>query len=345
MSTNQQHWQNLVAELGLQLDDTPRYSARPEAHLPQTVQGHYFSPIAAQAVLRLSGDDAASFLHGQISNDVLNLGDEVRLAAYCTAKGRMLASLHVWRDDDAVYVLLPRELLPMIEKRLRMFVLRAKVKIEALTDLVMIGMVGATEIVSEFWPDIAHSGHRSISSHGTLLQLPNARDGARYLALTPVDHAVALIARLRSAVSCAPESTWRADMLRSGIPEIVAATQEKFVPQMINFELIDGVNFKKGCYPGQEIVARSQYLGKQKRRTYLCECAHPMAPAVEVYSSEDPSQPCGTIVNAEQVGAHSWLALVELKMHAITAGTLHLTEPSGPTLQLGELPYPIAEPT
>jgi folate-binding protein YgfZ len=136
----------------------------------------------------------------------------------------------------------------------------------------------------------------------------------------------------------APE-VWRWLEVRSGVPRIVAATADRFVPQMINFELLDGVNFKKGCYPGQEVVARSQYRGTLKRRTYLVDSPAALAAGTEVFHSEDPGQPAGAVVLAASLpeGAHT--ALVELKIAATESGSLHAGAPDGPALQLAALPY------
>ncbi|MGZ5780366.1 MAG: CAF17-like 4Fe-4S cluster assembly/insertion protein YgfZ, partial [Burkholderiaceae bacterium] len=129
------------------------------------------------------------------------------------------------------------------------------------------------------------------------------------------------------------------------IPQVTQATQEKFVPQMINFEVVGGVNFKKGCYPGQEIVARSQYLGKLKRRMMLATItAQEAMPGMDVFSSEDPEQPCGMIVNAERNSENETACLVEIKTATLENSSIHLGVAQGPTLRFQALPYALPDP-
>ena len=128
--------------------------------------------------------------------------------------------------------------------------------------------------------------------------------------------------------------------MQSGIPLIEAETVDRFVPQMLNFELIGGVDFQKGCYPGQEVVARSQYRGTIKRRMFLFEVDGPATPGQEVFHSADPEQPAGMVVNAAR-GSEVWSALVEVKLAALDDGTLHLGSAAGPSLRLSPLPYSV----
>ena len=145
----------------------------------------------------------------------------------------------------------------------------------------------------------------------------------------------------------AGEAAWTLGDIQAGVPQITPATQEKFVPQMINFELIGGVNFKKGCYPGQEIVARSQYLGKPKRRMVLATVEGDpslLQAGLEIFSSDDPEQPCGMIVNAARTADGSVSCLVEIKLAAQDSGAIHAGSANGPLLHFHSLPYSLAEP-
>ncbi len=134
---------------------------------------------------------------------------------------------------------------------------------------------------------------------------------------------------------------WRGLEVRSGVPTIVAATVEQFVPQMINLELLRGVDFQKGCYPGQEVVARSQYRGTIKRRMFLFETASEATAGQDVFHGADPHQPCGMVVNAAPRGAGGSSVLVEIKLAALAEGTVHLTRADGPLLQARPLPYDV----
>jgi folate-binding protein YgfZ len=297
-------------------------------------------------LIEVSGDDAASFLHNQLTNDVEHLGlDEARLAGYCSPKGRLLATMLMWRTADAIYLQLPRDIQPAIQKRLQMFVLRAKVRIaDATNAYVMVGVIGAKAPgVFPTLPAAPYSaGH---SDYGSLIRLPDSDGQPRGMWITSPVHAQEMLPLIAGTLQPASPAVWRLSDIHAGIPQITAATQEKFVPQMINYELIGGVNFKKGCYPGQEIVARSQYLGKLKRRTLLARVDDTEAKAgMEVFSAADPDQPCGMIVNAEANGAESSSCLVEVKLAAVEAGAVHLGSNTGNVLQFAELPYPLIDP-
>jgi folate-binding protein YgfZ len=133
--------------------------------------------------------------------------------------------------------------------------------------------------------------------------------------------------------------SWRWLEVMSGTPRVVAATAEQFVPQMVNLELVGGVNFKKGCYPGQEVVARSQYRGTLKRRATIVEGDALLQPGQEIFHSGDPGQPAGMVVLGGSLAAHRHAALVELKIAALQDGTLHAGSADGPVLRAAPLPY------
>jgi len=297
-------------------------------------------------LIKVNGDDAVSFLHNQLTNDVEHLGlEEARLAGYCSPKGRLLATMLMWRTPDAIVLMLPREIQAAIQKRLQMFVLRAKVTLTDVTESrAIVGLIGdkAPEVFPTM-PGVAYAaGH---SENGSLIRLPESDGMLRGLWITLKDQADTMVPLISGTMPLAPPALWRLFEIHAGMPQITAATQEKFVPQMINYELIGGVNFKKGCYPGQEIVARSQYLGKLKRRMLLARIAGTDARAgMEVFSSADPDQPCGMIVNAEVNGTDESSCLVEIKLAALEAGSVHLGSIAGNVLQFAELPYALTDP-
>ena len=282
-------------------------------------------------VISAHGPDATAFLNGQLTQDMLHLdGTQARLAGYCSAKGRLLASFVAWRGaDDEIALACSADLLPATLKRLSMFVLRAKCKLaDASERLALYGLAGpqADALVGSAavaaWSTAARGSAR-------VIRLPTVDGVSRYLWVGP--EAPPLPALEMSA--------WRWLEVRSGLPRIVAATVDQFVPQMLNFELVGGVNFKKGCYPGQEVVARSQYRGTLKRRTYLLDSAAELQPGQEVFHSADPGQPAGMVVLAASAGAQRHAALVELKIAALEGGTLHAVAADGPLLRPTALPY------
>ena len=288
-------------------------------------------------VIRAEGADAASFLHGQLTQDVQQLSlESARLAGYCTAKGRLLATLLVWRGSAGELLLAcSADVLPATLKRLSMFVLRAKCKLsDASASISLHGLAGAeaTGWLGASAPRAAW--HTSTADGAQVLRLPDSSGLARYLLANPAGAAAPALAAL------APDA-WSWLEVSSGVPRVVAATVEQFVPQMVNFELVGGVNFQKGCYPGQEVVARSQYRGMAKRRAFVFGGDAAGQPGQEVFHSADPDQPAGMVVNAASLaGAHR--ALVEVKLAALESGTLHLGAADGPRLQrLTDQPYPI----
>lgn len=301
--------------------------------------------LPALGIIRAQGADAASFLHGQLSNDLNRLDTaHARLAAYCTPQGRMLASLVCARASaDELWLACSADVLPPTLKRLSMFVLRAKARLsDASADLMAIGLSGSTAAtwLGDQAPQAAWD--KIDLASGMVIALPeavmNGNKITRWLWLGVRAEGEALLALLPAL---AP-TQWAELEVRSGVAPVVAATAGQFVPQMLNYELVGGVDFKKGCYPGQEIVARSQYLGKLKRRTFLVAGPAEMVPGQEVFSSNDPAQPSGVIAVAavSGVGAGTGhVALAELKVAAVTSGTLHLGQADGPVLQVGTLPY------
>lgn len=306
---------------------------------------NFISPLSGLALVAATGEDSASFLHNQLTNDIEHLGEQdVRLAAYCSPKGRVLASLLVWKTGDAIMLQLPSPLRPAIQKRLQMFVLRAKVKLhEVSEEYVALGLMGkaAEQELKAYFPELPGAPYRKTDSNaGTLIRVADADELPRYQWITT--HAAAREAwpALSKVLTPLGPAAWRLSEIRAGIPHITPATQEQFVPQMINFELIGGVNFKKGCYPGQEIVARTQYLGKLKRRTLLASVpSDRVAAGDEVFASSDPGQPCGMVVNAEAVEPGKAECLVEIKIAALDEGSVYLGSAEGPALAFHSLPY------
>lgn len=305
----------------------------------------FIAPLTDLGLIALTGEDAAHFLHNQITNDVENLNtNEARLAGYCSPKGRLLATFLMWKSADAIMLQLPREIQAPIQKRLQMFVLRAKVKLADATDNhVVLGLVGpaAAVTLAKWFPTMPAVPYAKVESEaGTLIRMADAPGTPRYQWITFQAVAEDAWPYLVEKLSPVGPSAWRLTDIHAGIPQIRQATQEQFVPQMVNFELIGGVNFKKGCYPGQEIVARSQYLGKLKRRMmYASIAAQEVKPGMEIFSIADPEQPCGMVVNAETSSQNETVCLVEIKIAAAEAGSVHLGSASGTALQFKPLPY------
>jgi folate-binding protein YgfZ len=287
-------------------------------------------------VIRASGADAAKFLQGQLSNDVVGLpGDRVRLAGFCSAKGRLQASFVVWHEaaGDGFLLACSASLLASTLKRLSMFVLRARCRLsDASGEVALWGVAGdAAATLSGAAPWERHE-HGALTS----IRLPDAAATPRCLVAAPAGVDLGL-----SAGGSLLLATWRWLEVQSGIVTIEAATVDRFVPQMVNYELVGGVDFQKGCYPGQEVVARSQYRGTTKRRTFLFDCDAPMRAGQDVYASA-AREPAGTVANAApDPSGRGTSALVEVRLAALGEGELHLGSVDGPALRQGALPYPV----
>ena len=349
MSTSTTPWLDFLAAHGARLSA----STTPEVigFQDDAPAANFVAPLSHLGLVAATGDDAAAFLHNQLTNDVQSLGlSEARLAGYCSPKGRLLATMLIWKSPDAILLQLPREIQAGVQKRLQMFILRAKAGLSDASDTrVALGLAGAqaAAALAPWFAELPSGAYGVVHQpSGTLIRLPDADGLPRYQWLAPPDVAQAAWSQLVLTLKPAGAAAWRRLDIRAGIPQVVQATQEQFVPQMINFEVLGGVNFRKGCYPGQEIVARSQYLGKLKRRMLPAQvAAGGVAPGTEVYASTDPAQPCGQIVNAEASGDQT-LCLVELKTAVLDQGAeIRLGSAAGPLLQIGALPYELTDPT
>lgn len=321
----------------------------PPADAPAGTGKGFAAPLTGLGLISLTGEEAAQFLHTQLTNDVEHLGQaEARLAGYCSPKGRLLATFLMWRSADAILLQLPREILPVIQKRLQMFVLRAKVKLADASDShAVIGLAGTAvaKSLAQYFPALPEQPYAKADhpEAGTLIRLADADGVPRFQWIAAIEQAMKAWPQLIRDAPPADSAAWRLTDIRAGVPQVVQATQEQFVPQMINYEVIGGVNFKKGCYPGQEIVARSQYLGKLKRRMVLATVDAEAKAGMEVFSAADPEQPCGMIVNAEADAAGRYGVLVEMKTAALEIGGIHLGAANGPVLHVEPLPYTLPD--
>lgn len=294
-------------------------------------------------LIRFSGEDAQTFLHGQLSCDVAALAPtHSTYGAYCTPKGRALASFLLWRSEQGFFMQLPASLRKPIQEQLSKFILRSKVRAEdASGGHVLIGIAGqdAAKLVQQVLGAAPKASHEVMhTDRATVLRLPVER----YEIAVSREQAPYLTEALRAAARAGPEH-WEWLAIRAGVPIILPATQEQFVPQMMNLDLIGGVNYEKGCYPGQEIVARMHYRGTLKQRMYLASLAgnaNPQ-PGDKLYSKGFAGQASGTIVNAARSpeGAQDVLAVIQSA--SAENGDIHWKSLDGPTLRLLPLPYEV----
>ena len=288
-------------------------------------------------VIRISGQDAAEFIHGQLTQDFSLLGqDAARLSAFCSAKGRMQASfIGFKRPNGDILLVGSADLVPASAKRLSMFVMRAKAKVtDATAEFAVWGLAGcATKIIA----GAAYSAWAKADfDDATVVNLYPALGVNRQLWVAPMGSPAPAGDTLEQAL-------WAWGEVRRGVATLSAPLVEAFVPQMLNYESIGGVNFKKGCYPGQEVVARSQFRGTLKRRAYLVHATSAMEPGQSLFVPDDAEQPVATVVQAAPAPGGGFDAIISGQTSAIDAGVLHLGDSNGPQLAVLPLPYALLD--
>ena len=294
-------------------------------------------------IIRGSGRDAFSFLQGQFGNDLAKVdAQHHQLNCYSNPQGRLLAILRVFRRDENYYLRLPKDILIPTLNRLKMFVLMSKVVLEDVGDSQTgIGITGesAASLVAEVTGGAPAHVDTAISVDGvSVLRVPGIED--RFEIYARRDAIPSIWAGLEAHCESAGEDEWMHGDLLAGIPSIFDVTREEFVAQMTNLQLVDGLSFKKGCYPGQEIVARMHYLGKLKRRMYLAGIDSAEAPqAGDTIFRRDGGSPVGKVVDARAIAGQPPHALMVLSIAAAESGDLHLGAADGPAVTLQALPY------
>lgn len=289
-------------------------------------------PLTHLACIEASGDDAKAFLHNQLTSDVNHLvAGKVQHAAWCSAKGRMQASFVAWRAGDAYRLALSADLEAAVLKRLQMFVLRAKVRLASLADShVLLGIAGAQAAEA-----LADAGlplpTGPLATADAAAGQVVALDDGRYLACIPLANAAEVWQRLSVKARPAGVPAWRWLDVVAGFPLVTAATREEFVPQMADFEKMGGVSFHKGCYPGQEVVARTQYLGKVKRHLYRVSGTEPLLAGADLHNPDNPDQASGKIVTGAASPDGDWVGLAVVQSNF--AGNLRLGRPDGPPVE------------
>ena len=300
------------------------------------------APLTDLGVIEVSGEDAKSFLHNLLTNDINGLRqDTACLAGLCTPKGRLLATMTIWLEEQSLQLALSADVLATVQKKLAMYVLRSKVKVsDATQKYALIGLSGpkATLALASLGLDTERKSKLGKFEGGVAIHL----GGDRYLVALSANSAQDIWTQLTKTATPVGQEAWHWLEIVAGIPRITAKTQEEFVPQMLNYELVGGVSFTKGCYPGQEIVARSQYLGKIKRHMYRVAMegdTSELQAGATLFSSAADDQPCGMVVQSAYSPLGGAEALVVLPSNCFEAGDLHLGSREGPALRFLPLPY------
>ncbi|GAA5182859.1 folate-binding protein YgfZ [Niveibacterium umoris] len=315
------------------------------AETTRAANGTIVVPLTHLATLRASGEDASAFLHNLFSNDIKKLElHGAQWNSFNSPKGRMLASFLVWRDGNDYMLQLSADLLAAMHKKLGMYVLRSKVRLSDTTpDLAAIGLAGPAVATALDAAGLTLPPEAMSATQGAI-QVVRV-DPARVQVIAPIAQAADLWKKF-AAAGAVPAGTaaWRCLDIRAGIPVITQSTQDEFVAQMLNFELIGGVSFQKGCYPGQEIVARTQYLGKLKKRMFLAHAETALAPAAgqDLYAPDFGDQSCGKIVQVAPApgGGFDLLAVVQLSSR--DADQVRIGSPDGDIIRFLPLPYTVS---
>ena len=342
--------------------------------LAAAIDATVFCDLSHEGLIAASGEDAIAFLQGQLSNDVAALTTTTaQWNSWSSPKGRMLATFLMWRQhenssdiingssnesnnesgNEVIYLQLPRSLHAAIQKRLSLFVLRSKVKlVDASDSLIKIGIAdrNVTRLesrVSAVFGDITRSPMQTIATPlGRLIRL----SGNRFEVVTPIESAAKIWQRCLAIAKPVGAPVWNGFAVRDGIITVLPETQDAFVAQMANFELIGGVNFKKGCYVGQEIIARTQYRGILKKRMVLVhghvadsgKAGNPVPkPGDPVFAREFGDQVAGQIANVAPTIGGGFEALAVAQLESIKANSLRLQSLTGAALDIAPLPYSV----
>lgn len=296
-------------------------------------------------VLYISGTEAARFLQGQLTNNIMSVNQYLsQLSAWCSPKGRVLVIFHIIKQNDGYLLLLPTELLPEIQKRLQMFVLMSKVSIEDVSrhyQLIFLKGKKSTDILAQQCDTLPQKNWQLVSQTGFHCIKPAFMEDS-FLLITRAENAVQLITPwLSQMIRFQPGYYWQKVQILAGIPVVYQATSEQFVPQMLNLHILEGISFKKGCYTGQEVVARMHYLGKLKRQMFRIEVpiAHQLCPGDALYSPlSNSAQGAGKIVSVVQ-GEHFSQALAVLENEIIQSRQIFIDKKHQYPATILDLPY------
>jgi len=320
----------------------------PDAERTAARDSDVLMSLSQYAVIKVAGDDRIDFLHGQFTNDLKALDAEHwQLHAYCNAKGRALALLQIVAGaSDELMLVTEHDLCDGLVNRLNMYRLRAKVCVETMHEYICLGLSGPGVEAALTAAGLPVPGTRhGAARNGATLVLRHSGLSPRFLVLTPEGTASTLWGKLAQLAKPVGKDRWDWLNIVSGLPRVTAATAESFVPQMLNLDLLGAINFKKGCYPGQEIVARTHYLGKLKSRMVRAwvDPSELPQPGMPVYAVGTSDQANGHVVDAARSPDGGWDLLAVIRLEALGKVELSLAAPDGATLVQKELPYPLQQ--
>ena len=328
------NWLNYLATQGaIVQNETVTSFGNLADELLATTDGSIMCDLSHLGLLEIDGADAVTFLQGQVTNDVSLLdGSNSHYTGYCNPKGRLLALFLAFSHYNHVHLQLSRELVAPIMKRLKMYVIRSKVEIkDSSANIIKIGVNGTDvqKLLSGLFTQVPQNEYDLVSlTNGALIKLPSSQNHSqdcnqeRYEIFTDIEHAPAIWIALKKHCTPVGKACWDYLEIEAGIPDVVIKTQEEFVPQMLNLDLINAINFKKGCYTGQEIVARTHYLGKVKRRTLRASIKTNALPEAGDDILNSAQEVVGKIVRSAPMLNDTASLLVELRLDNVAMDNL-----------------------
>lgn len=343
-------WQQFLVSTGAEFSGDPVNNSvisygNPEQERQAIDKETIICDLSHYGLISAAGEDTVTFLQGQLTNDV-SLVDPThcQLSSYCNPKGRMLANFRIFNRNDTLYLTMPAELVATIGSRIGMYIMRSKVNLHDASDtLIGIGVHGnkAQDLLSAIagkLPDAVDTVTHQ--DDYTLLRI--AGPEARYEIYGTLEAMKTLWQELKPGTKQVGADAWELLNIRAGIPTVVAATSEAFIPQMTNMELVNGVSFKKGCYTGQEIVARMHYLGKLKKRMYRIKvnCEKQPMPGDHLFAEQSKGgSNTGSIVNAQLNANGHYEALAVIQITDAENEKIRLYDANGPEIEILDLPY------
>ena len=310
-----------------------------ENELKCTQNENIICDLSHLGLLEISGEDAVTFLQGQVTNDVKSLnGTNAHYSGYCSPKGRLLALFFAFTHQQKICLQINHKLIEPIAKRLKMYIMRSKVSLNNVSDdIVKIGLSGnhIIELLTPFFTQIPAQAYESFSNeNATLIRL--AGNTPRFEVLCDTENAKLIWQALKAQCKPVGSACWEWLEIQAGVPDIYLQTQEEFVPQMVNLDLLNAINFKKGCYTGQEIVARTHYLGKVKRRTHLAHLNTSTPPQAGNDVLNANNEAVGKIVRSSASPNGGYDVLAEIRLESVETGNLSV---NGTQLGFKQLPY------
>ena len=338
-------WKTYLQSQGAVIESgAVQHFGNPSAELAAAKNGTIVADLSQLGLTAFSGEETVAFLQGQLTNDVRQLhADSAQWNGYCSPKGRLLGNFLMWRQGDDYVLQMSGDVRESVQKKLAMFIMRSKTKARDASDenvrIVITGPRAAQAVKAKFdtLPDAPMKSVQTAS--GIVIRVGEDK----FVLSIPSDSAEQVWQGLTSFATPVGAPVWDGLRLNAGIPMITAATQDQFVPQMVNLEVIGGVSFQKGCYTGQEIVARSQYLGKLKRRMFLAHTEGGAAPGDSLYSADMDGQATGMVVNVAPAAEGGFDLLAVMQVESAKSSEMHLKALDGAALRLKSLPYSLPE--